>query len=310
MVYLGNALYDRSGLCLYWLKSVMNGRGVVLIERLSQWRARTARCAFGLRLALSVIFLTAVGGCDALNPAFVTLLGDGTTVGTLENAPGHVVVQFINNAEVDERLITFLEGAGLELTDDARRKLRPRVRMRVLVTFANGTTTTIEFVDGSTNLVDPTFDIDNFPDLTQNDLDNAVVRCDVARLEVLPNSSIEVFVPGQLQEYDRQEATQLVAATFIQSGAPLQPQFRVLEVDDVDPDLNTILQNNIPFRRQAAPAQNPFCGSVIAIEMTGVLRLPFLTGTGVVEGQPSYDRADLATEALIPGRFEFNVTFK
>ncbi|MGB0715037.1 MAG: hypothetical protein ACPGXK_04110, partial [Phycisphaerae bacterium] len=84
------------------------------------------------------VALVAGMGCGAFNPAFLNLLDDGSgQFITIDNAPGHVIVSFINNAEVSERLVSYLEspeGGGLVLTDEEKQNLRPRMRFRVLIT--------------------------------------------------------------------------------------------------------------------------------------------------------------------------------
>lgn len=259
--------------------------------------------------AICVAVLLAAAGCGgALNPAFVDLIdGAGTSsAGVPDNAPGHVVIQLVNNAEVDERLVAYLESIGLVLTDAEKQDLRPRIRLRVTVTYTNGVTQEFEFVDGSAKLVDPSVNTDAFPDLTQNDLDNSVVICDVARVEIDPNSDIEVFVPAELLGY---ELVSVNAGgdvtTRFEVRETIPPQFRVLQLDQVDEDGNTVLQANIPVRRAPAPAEGPVCGSVVAVVVTGVLSVPFLTG---VDDNPSYDRQDPNQVASIGGRYEFTVS--
>ena len=251
-------------------------------------------------------------GCSAFNPAFVDLIAGDAAGGfaTIDNAPGHVVVTFINNAEVDERLVDYLvsaEGGGLTLTPAERRALKPRVRFRILVTFTNGTEQRFEFVDGSVNLIDQDFDAAAFPDLNQNDLDNAVVACDVARVELLPGSPVEVFAPVELLAYELVEVASAgggTQRTEFELRERIPPQFRTLQQDDVDADQNVLLQRNIGVRDMPAPV-DPLCGSVVAFVLNGVLRVPFLTG---VDDNPSYDRDDQATVAGIGGRYEFVVS--
>ena len=52
-----------------------------------------------------------LAGCGAFNPAFLSTFfpGGAAQFSTLDNAPGHVVIGFVNNAEVDERLLAYLE---------------------------------------------------------------------------------------------------------------------------------------------------------------------------------------------------------
>ena len=247
--------------------------------------------------------------CTAFNPAFVNLFSSGGTSGfaTLPNAPGHVVVALANQTEIDERLLSFL-APKLNLTDAQKRALRPRIRMRLRVTYIDGTFQTLEFIEGSRNLVDPTFDAQAFPDLNQNDLNNAVVLCDVARVEVEPGTSIEVFIPVELLQYQLVETTSVgggVTSGFQPRGT-LLPQFRTLRTDDVDADGNVTLQRNIGVRDVPSPTPNVICGSVVAITVKGTLAVPFLDV--VSADKPSYDIDDAATVARIGGRFEFIVT--
>ncbi len=259
-------------------------------------------------VAIVAISLAALVGCGSLNPAFVDLVDPTGQSARLDNAPGHVAIQFINNAEVDERLISFLEsadGGNLVLTPAEKRALRPRIRMRVLVTFRNGVQTTFEIVDGSANLIDQNFTAQASPDLNQNDLDNLVVVCDVQSVSIMPGST-DVFVPTALQAY------QLVATNtggvtdvlqFVQRQLTL-PRFQPLQIDQVDEDGNVIVVSNIGIRDQPAPITDPICGSVITITMDGVLRVPFLDG---VDDSPSFDQDDAQAVASIGGRFEFLV---
>ncbi len=258
--------------------------------------------------AAMAISLAALVGCGSLNPAFVDLVDPSGQSARLDNAPGHVVIQFINNAEVDERLIAFLEsadGGNLQLTAAEKRALRPRVRLRVRVVFRNGVSTTFEIVDGSANLIDQNFNTQATPDLNQNDLDNLVVVCDVQSVTIMPGST-DVFIPTALQGY------QLVSVNtggannvlqFIQRQLTL-PIFRPLQVDQIDADGNVIVTANVGVRDQPAPITDPICGSVITITMDGALRVPFLDG---VDDSPSFDQDDASTVASIGGRFEFSV---
>lgn len=251
-------------------------------------------------------------GCSALNPAFVDLISpDGAGAATLQPAPGFVVIAFLNNAQVDEQLISFLEGpGGLVLTDLQKRALRPRIRARVRVTFTNGSVNEWEFVDGTQDLVDQRFAAIVEPDLNLNDLDNAVVQCDVARIELI-QASIDVFIPVEIEVWEQVEvATGIgnqVTNLFVRRGQ-IQPAFRGLRMDDVDQDGNTILKRNIGIRDLPAPVISPICGTVVTISMNGTLAVPFLTGPGITTNNPSYDRGDAASEALIGGQYEFIVS--
>jgi hypothetical protein len=266
-------------------------------------RAPSLGCVGVLTVGICVF----AGGCGAFNPAFLDLLdptGSGSFA-TLDNAPGHVVVYFANNAEVDERLITYLEsaeGGGLVFSDAEKRSLRPRVRLRVSVTFTNGTTQTIEFIDGTPDLVEQNFDAQAFPDLNQNDLNQVAVICDVARVEVV--DPIEVFIPITWSVYNFVEPTGFNEG-FYRLASEESPKFVQLQVDDVDEDLNTLLRRNIGIRDVASPVSDLQCGSVVAITLDGVLSVPFFRPVGNV---PGFDNEDLESAASLGGRYEFIVS--
>jgi hypothetical protein len=251
----------------------------------------------------------AVAGCGALNSSFVDLL-DPTGPGafsTLENAPGHVIVAFVNNAEVDERLVTFLEsaaGGNLMLTDAQKRALRPRVRFRAQIQFVDGQELLLEFVSGSQELVQPAFRDQLAVDLNKADVTNAVVVCDVAAVQIV--EPVEVFVPVELRTFQFVEPTAGEPGFFRESGR-LPPGFRVLQVDDVDENLGTVLQRNIGIRDRPAPVFNPQCGTVIAFVLDGVLSVPFRDDLGSV---PGFDVVDVANAARVGGRYEFRVTLQ
>ncbi len=251
-------------------------------------------------------------GCNALNPAFVDLISpDGAGTATLQPAPGFVVIAFLNNAQVDEQLISYLEGpGGLVLTDLQKRALRPRIRARVQVTFSNNTVNIWEFVDGTQDLVDQRFAALVEPDLNQNDLDNSVVQCDVARIELI-QASIDVFIPVEIEVWEQVEVAlgigDLVTTEFVLRER-IPPAFRGLQVDDVDQDGNTILKRNIGIRDLPAPVISPICGTVVTISLNGTLSVPFLSGRGITTNNPSYDRGDASSEALIGGQYEFIVS--
>ncbi len=261
------------------------------------------------RLRLVVFWGAALGlvaGCGSLFGAgFVDLISPGSA--TINNSTGHVVLAFVNNAEVDERLVEYLTTTGgLTLTNAERRELRPRVRFRIRVTYSNGNVNSFEFVSGSRKLIDQRFDADAYPDLNQNDLDNTVVLCNVARVELDPSASIEVFVPVELITYQSREIQnqQGGAVLVYQVQGRSAPQFRPLVPDTVDADGNTLLRANIDVRDVPGPVVNPSCGAVVSVVMGGVLRVPFLEN---VDDDPSFDAADAATIAGIGGRYEFTV---
>lgn len=276
----------------------------------SAWRVRWISGLAGL---LGI----AACGCGAFNPAFISVVAPGAaaSTATIDNAPGHVVMQFINNAQVDETLLNYLrtEG-GLSISDAEVRNLRPRVRLLMQVTYTNGQVLRFEIVDGSQTLIDNRFQATAEADLNQNDLDNAVARCDVARVEIAPGSSIEVFIPVELLQFDQQETVvgnNVVIEYILRDRIP--PMFRVLQPDQTDEDGNVVVQANVGIRDFPAPVINPICGTVVAVIMNGTLRVPFLQGVPDLSGvgqlnDPSFDSGDASSVAAIGGRYEFLVT--
>ena len=271
--------------------------------------SRRASALFGAAIGLGLC------QCGAFNPAFINLL-DGSGGGqfaTLDNPPGHVVIAFVNNVEVDERLLAFLqspEGGSLVLTDAEKRALRPRIRARVRVNFVDNSSLIVEFVDGSSKLVDPRFDSRAFPDLALNDLNNGVVLCDVASVTLDAGSAVEVFIPVEITAFELIETTndsgQVIGTTF-QPRTRTPPQFRPLRVDEVDDDGNVTLLRNIGTRDVFTPVDNPVCGSVVAIVVNGSLSVPFLD---VASSVPSFDQGDEQTIGTIGGRYRFQIAVK
>lgn len=267
----------------------------------------------GRRWIASLILTLCLGlsGCGAFGSGFASVLDGGSgAFASVENAPGHVVIAFVNNAEVDELLLSYLEsaeGGSLVLTDAEKRRLRPRVRFRVEIVFTDGTPLTLEFVSGSTKLVQPDFAATSQAVLNQGNLDNAVVACDVASVEVRVDT-VEVFVPTQWRTFDLVAPTPTTVSFFRETGRN-GPEFVQLQVDDVDPaTLTATVQRNISIRDLPAPVNNPSCGSVVTIVLNGTLSVPFVqTGQGVV---PGWDVLDTDRAALNGGRFEFQVSIQ
>lgn len=255
--------------------------------------------------------LLSTGGCGAFNPALLNLFdtsGTGQFI-TIDNAPGHVVLSIINNASIDERLLDYLDRIQALNSFNAleRSNLKPRIRLRLRVTFIDGNFQTIEFITGSANLVDPAFGGIALPDLNQNDLSNAVVLCDVASVALEPGSNIEVFMPVEITQYDLVETNddQGGITTSFEPRGRIQPLFMNLQVDDLDEDGNVILPRNIGVRDVLSPVNNLLCGSVVAVVINGVVSVPFLEGQS---DAPSVDQADEATVARIGGRYEFRLS--
>lgn len=257
------------------------------------------------------VYLLAVGvvaGCGAFNPAFLALLDSENAEDyvTVDNPPGHVIVAFVNNTEMDERLINYL-APQLGLTEAEVRELRPRVRMRLQVTFTDGSAQEFEFVDGTPGIVDPDFDAEAVADLNQNTLNNIVNICDVASVTLAPGSQVEVFMPVELLGFQLVEGTTPGGGTAQtwEQRTQIAPAFLDLALDEVDDDGNVLVQRNVGIRDTVAPTTNVLCGSVIAVSITGTLTAPFLD---VASNDPSFDIEDEATIARIGGRYEFKVS--
>ncbi len=254
--------------------------------------------------------ITGLAGCSALNPSFVGLLvPDGAVPATtIENARGHVVFIFVNNTEFDPTLVAYLRDQGVDVDDP---NLRPRVRFRVRFTFVDDSFLSVEFIDGS-EVFQTQVDVGNGsefvgllpPDLTQNEKNNAVVLCDVARVEIEQNL-VEVFVPVFLKQVRIQPPTdQNPAQTIFQMA--FQPQFVPLEVDQVDADGAVTLLRNFGVRDVPAPPENLACGSAVAGILSGTLSVPFISDENGVNN-PGFLNTDIQRQAAIPGRYQFRL---
>jgi len=267
---------------------------------------RFGLCAIPL-VSLAAFFCSSCG--DIFSPQFVDVLDPTGQSASISNAPGHVVVAFVNNATVDERIITYLEseeGGNLELTDAEKRSLRPVLRFDVVVTFTDGSTQVVEFTSGSRFLVEPGVAGIAEQQLNDPDLTNAVVVCDVDRVEVL-DGSIEVFVPVTIDGFEFQEPTDNNQAFFHQTVA-LPPGFDFLMQDVITED-GTVMEANVSPRGQPAPIDNPRCGRVVTIVANGVLSVPFLNEPEA-GGVPSYDVEDIFQTQGIGGRYSFVVSVR
>jgi hypothetical protein len=283
-----------------WAANPTGSRGGLV--RVGSGFPATLRSSFA---ALSLF----VCGCNAFNPAFVDLIepSDGSSLVTLTNPPGHVVVTVLNRTIVDEQLLNYLK-PKLGMSDAELRALTPRVRMRLRVTFVDGSFQVIEFVTGSSNLVDPEFNTQAVPDLNQNDRDNAVMLCDVALVELEPGTNVEVFIPVAIEQWELVETNNPAGGVDqeFQLRGEIAPQFRALLVDDTDEDGNVILLRNVGVRDVPSPTPNVICGSVLAVLIDGTLTVPFLSQANTTN--PSFDIDDEETEAGIGGRYEFGVS--
>jgi len=245
-------------------------------------------------------------GCDWLNPAFVSVFDTPGRQGrvSLPNAPGHVVVAFSNQTEIDESLLNYLL-PKLDLTAAEVLKLKPRIRMRVRITYIDQSFEVVEFQSGSTNLVDPAFAAVSAPDLNESDFTNFVATCDVASVQQEPGTNIEVFIPVEMIGYQLVETTAPGGQTVtdFQPRSNIAPRFRALGIDEVNEDGDLILQRNIGVRYTLSPVPNVICGSVVVITVQGTLAVPFQ----ITPDAPSFDQDDLATVAQIGGRYKIIV---
>ncbi len=280
--------------------------GLLSIRNRTKRLSRLVVGTFRLGAVCATLLLS---GCNAFSASFLGLFDPALvgSVSTLDNPPGHVIVSFINNAEVDERLLDFLEspeGGGLMLSDVEKLLLRPRLRFRVAITYTDGAQSIVEFISGSRQLVQPTFDAQSEPDLNQNDLDHVVVICDVLSVEVL--DPIEVFVPVEVTTFQFVEPTGITPG-FFREVARIQPAFTELQEDTVDEDRNTLVRRNIGVRDVPSTVETPRCGSVIGIIVDGVLSVPFREDLG---GVPGFEVTDIPAAASVGGRYEFRVTIQ
>lgn len=243
-------------------------------------------------------------GCGAFNPSFLALLDVNGTgqFASIENAPGHNVIAFVNNVTINEQLLSFLEsdlGGGLTFTDEQRRNLRPVIRFRILVNYVDGTQQEIQFQLGSKELVQPEFAGQAAQDLSEPNLDNAVVLCDVLSIDFAQTNPIEVYVPVGVQEWELIQATDTTPAS-LNFVMQVNPQFRTLVQD------TPALRSNFSAREAPFFVPNPQCGAVIAFIAEGELSVPF-SGE---RPQPSYRDTDVEAQAGIGGRYSFEIAIR
>lgn len=253
---------------------------------------------------LVLLTLVAASGCaSTFNPAFLALVTDpvpgasgAVSEITMDNAPGHVPIMFINNTRFDQRLLDYLETTGTDVSDP---DLRPRVRVRVEVEYVNGSTNVIELLEGS-DLVQATIaggELAVPPELTEFTLRNFVAMCDVAKVEPL---QVEIFVPVTRTVLTVREVENNVVREFLTAFAPA---FEVLRVDMVDNNNNTTITRNFDIRNRPVPIPNVQCGGVVAFTLNGTLSLSFTNLGGQVF--PGYLDTDNLSFLANPGRFEF-----
>lgn len=284
-------------------KPVASAKADQLIRRLLLTIQRFLKSPVRMHAVLGGIVL-GLAGCDAFNPAFVNIVAPNVaaTSASVPNPPGYVVVTLQNNVQIQPRLVDYLL-PDLDLTPAERQDLRARIRLRLRITFVDGTFQVVEMISGSGEFVDPSFNAEALADLRTNTLTNIVVRCDVASVQLEPGTNIEVFIPVPLEIW---EVVELENTIELQLRGTRPPQFQALQVDDVDEDGNVILLRNIDPRNVLSPIGNLICGTVVPVVVTGVLAVPFLDEAG--SGNPSFDQDDENIEAVIGGRYQFNVS--
>ena len=311
---------------------------VGLSQRSMGWsRARRSAWLAGLAAAMGAT------GCDLnvaslFNPAFVDVMvgaedDGGNEPSYVGNATGHVPVIFVNNLRFDSQLTTYMEalqearrlsGVPEDVTD--LRSLRPRVRIPLRVTYANGNFLTFEFIDG-----DGAVELDVFSDdeedeedvleevpldarLTERDLNRLVATCDVARVEIDGNA--QVFVPVYVRTIDVEIPEFGGRFRVVEQIDP--PQFRPVLADEIDADFNVTLLRNFSIEDGPAPAENLRCGAVMGIVLTGTVGVPF-TGPETTASDefiasqdevPGFLNTDTAAEASIPGRYQYLVQIR
>lgn len=284
-------------------------------------------------LSLVTIWMGTACSAALFNPEFVDIFdATGTgTVGSVENATGHVPVIFVNRLRYSPSLASFmgtlneerrLSGVPEDTTDF--NSLRPRIRLRVRITYENGNVVEHEFVSGDgvfefepqdedeEDLGIPIVPAD--PNLTENTLTRAVALCNVVRVEIVGN--VQVFVPVivrtiRVEVGDLAQQTRTLVSTE-------NPQFRPILPDEVDENLNVTLLRNFDVRAAPPPAENLTCGSMVGIVVSGVLAVPFTAPEDNPEDDfiaerdevPGFVDTDIPAQVSVPGRYEFLVTVR
>ena len=246
-------------------------------------------------------------GCDALNPSFVDFVASTfPESGAIPEGPdsrGHVVVVLRNDMVFDQQMVDLLIGRGMDPSVTEDDDFRPRVRMLVQITFTNNEQLLWELNDGSSRVVDPSVDLTTLPELTRTPLDNTVVQCDVARVELVGLPSVFVPIGFQTVRIDPGDEN---TSPFRVNVNTVVPQFIVLQEDDLDQSGNTVVFRNINIRDRPAPAVGPNCGSVVTIIMSGTLRVPFVVNAFNLV-VPGVLNTDTLSRAASPGRFSIVV---
>jgi hypothetical protein len=273
---------------------------------------------------LWVLALLPMLSCSAFNPAALEVLlppdvAQEVAGSAVDNPTGHVPVVFINNTRFSGALLDYLRSQNIEVDDP---DLRPRVRFRVQVTFVGGAVSTFEFVDGS-DIIEgsiTTTDENGNPviipavppeDLLENDLNNAVVLCDVGAVTpdvaiTSTSSSLEVFEPAFLKVIRVVETDFVVRRELVRRE---QPQFLPLLVDEVDENDSVTVVRNFGTREIPGFPTNLTCGSVVAFELSGDLTVPFVVDENNAS-VPGFLDTDTTSEATMPGRYALSVSVR
>jgi hypothetical protein len=252
-----------------------------------------------------------VGCADIFSSSFLNLVlpqpipnPDGTVPSIrLDNAPGHVAVLFVNNTTFDNRVLDYIESTGTVLGD--RSRLRPRVRARFRIVYANDTESTIEFIDGDAVIesTDPVgAGVNVPPELLAFELHNVVGVCDISRIEPV---QVEIFLPTSLVTVRIEQADEVIVREIEQID---RPGFVLLEADTVDPSNNTVLLQNFDIREAPVLVNGVQCGAVVGFTVEGTLELPFVAVGGVTV--PGFLDTDEASQAAVPGRFAFRTNLR
>ena len=258
---------------------------------------------------LLVPLLVLLGGCsNVLSPAFQSFMSSNAPAGggplgeiTIDNVPGHVPIFLVNNTRFDPALLDYLETTGVDVSDP---NLRPRIRLRVQITYTNDSTGTFELLDGS-DIVEGTLaggTISVPPELTEFTLTNFVAVCDIASVDPV---QVEVFVPVSLTTVRLVEAEDTVVREI---GATVPPSFVVLQADQVDANNNVVFLRNFDIRNLPVLVPNVQCGSVVGFTVSGTLQVTFANIFG--GNVPGYLDTDAAGQASNPGRFEFTTSLR
>jgi hypothetical protein len=254
---------------------------------------RVLPAAAGLAVGIALVSCAAIPS-SVFNPAFVDILdaeGTGENA-TVENAPGHIPVVFVNRTTFSPQLINYLEDlnasrrlSGTDPTAQDLRDLRPRMRVQMLVAFDNGSILPFEFVDGDgvveidvrdTDVDIGIPDLPTDPRLTENDLTRLVASCDADVVGVSIVGNPQVFVPVFTRTIrvevgeESGEQTRILVATD-------PPGFTAILRDEVDADLNVTLLRNYGVREAPAAAEDLRCGTMVGIRISGTVSVPWKT---------------------------------